>query len=81
MIAEPSGPPQNIRVINKSQTWIAIAWDPPLESEQNGEIIKYIIRNKTRDSQSPSQRDRNFLRVSIDNKNIILLYGIHKQIG
>lgn len=65
LITEPSGPPQNIRVISKSQTWILLAWNPPLESERNGEIINYIITYENREAQKFSERI-NVITVSID---------------
>ncbi|KAG0716771.1 Receptor-type tyrosine-protein phosphatase F [Chionoecetes opilio] len=57
--SKPSGPPQHINVVSKGPSWIALVWRPPLESEQNGQIILYDIKWKIKDSQSFSNIQRN----------------------
>ena len=64
LFLEPSGPPQNIYVASKGQTWISLAWEPPLESEQNGDIISYDIKYKVKNSPHSSHMQDNILEVS-----------------
>lgn len=40
---EPSGPPQGSRARPRSSTSIEVFWQPPLETQQNGNISGYNI--------------------------------------
>ena len=41
--AVPTGEPQNIKVLPLSPTEIRISWQPPMEKDQNGELLGYKI--------------------------------------
>ncbi|KAK7082604.1 hypothetical protein SK128_027055 [Halocaridina rubra] len=43
---KPSGPPQNIKVVQVGQTWTEISWEPPVPSERNGKVIEYVIKGE-----------------------------------
>ncbi|XP_042865030.1 uncharacterized protein LOC122248791 isoform X3 [Penaeus japonicus] len=43
---KPSGPPREVRVIDKGQKWIYLAWKPPHPEEQNGIIVTYKITSE-----------------------------------
>lgn len=43
---KPSGPPRNVRVIDKGQEWIYLAWNPPRPEERNGVIVTYKIKSE-----------------------------------
>eukprot|EP00057_Strongylocentrotus_purpuratus_P029799 XP_011684273.1 PREDICTED: receptor-type tyrosine-protein phosphatase delta [Strongylocentrotus purpuratus] len=40
----PSGSPMNVTASPLSSSSISVSWDPPLEEERNGLILKYTIR-------------------------------------
>ena len=43
MLLAPGGPPQNIRTYDEDSQSIRVEWEPPLEKDQNGEIIYYKL--------------------------------------
>ena len=40
----PSGAPLNLRIMRRQMTSISLAWQPPLESQQNGIITIYTVQ-------------------------------------
>ena len=47
----PTGPPQNVFALETDASSITLAWDPPLPSEQNGDITNYVINMTNNDGE------------------------------
>ena len=40
----PSAPAQNVSVDNTTSESITLSWEPPVDEQQNGIIINYVVR-------------------------------------
>lgn len=65
--SKPSGPPRNLTLVGRGQTWISLAWDPPLESERNGEINSYLIKHEIKNSHGFAPIKRNVHEFNFTN--------------
>ena len=70
-VTEPTGPPQNVHARTISSTSIQVTWSPPLPSEQNGIILRYIVHYRPQSGQSNKLITADN-KTSVDVKNLTI---------
>lgn len=70
----PSGFPQNIEAEGATTSTVQVSWEPVLEAEQNGRIIKYALQYK--DINSPRSPSELFITAP---ESTVLLDGLRAE--
>ena len=71
----PGGPPQHINTFVEDSESIRVEWQPPMEEDQNGDIIYYklmYVQSKKQDSEAIVQKIEN------PNEKEFLITGLEK---